>query len=112
MKVYEEGSKTLLKIADESMQPYAHVGDVIEIDTEGEIGEGTPVIVQMQGEDILRRIYQTGGGYKLVADNSEYPPYSMRMRPHIIGVASRIYVPIENILTKEYKRYDGRRENG
>lgn len=30
MKVYEEGSKTLLKIADESMQPYAHVGDVIE----------------------------------------------------------------------------------
>lgn len=112
MNVYEEGTKTLLKITDESMQPFAHVGDVIEIDKDAEIGEGTPVIVKMQGEAILRRIYQTGGGYKLVAENTEYPPYSMRMRPEIIGVASRIYVPIDNILQKEYKRYDSRRENG
>ena len=106
MLVYQNEKPVLFNVTDDSMAPLAHPGDQIQLDSEAPIEEGSHVVVIMNGQPLFRRIYQTGGGYKLVAENSEYPPYSMRMRPEIVGVASRIYIPIKNILEKEYKRYD------
>lgn len=98
-------------VLDDAMSPTICAGDMIQYRAApGFIEDGTLLYITLQNRPTLRRFYRAGAGYKLVADNNEYPVTSLRMMPKIIGVVERKGVPVKKILHKEVSRYDERRK--
>ena len=108
-----EGDKLLTAtVLDDAMSPTICAGDMIQYRAApGFIEDGTLLYITLQNRPTLRRFYRAGAGYKLVADNNEYPVTSLRMMPKIIGVVVRKGVPVKKILHKEVSRYDERRRS-
>lgn len=99
-------------VLDDAMSPTICAGDMIQYRAApGFIEDGALLYVRLQNRPTLRRFYRAGAGYKLVAENKDYPVTSLRMMPHIIGIVERKGVPVKKILHKEVSRYDERRRS-
>lgn len=107
-----EGDKLLTAtVLDDAMSPTICAGDMIQYRAApGFIEDGTLLYITLQNRPTLRRFYRAGAGYKLVAENKDYPVTSLRMMPKIIGIVERKGVPVKKILHKEVSRYDERRK--
>ena len=107
-----EGDKLLTAtVLDDAMSPTICAGDMIQYRAApGFIEDGALLYVRLQNRPTLRRFYRAGAGFKLVAENKDYPVTSMRIMPHIIGIVERSGVPVKKILHKEVSRYDERRK--
>lgn len=99
-------------VLDDAMSPTISAGDMIQYRAApGFIEDGALLYVQLQNRPTLRRFYRAGAGFKLVAENKDYPVTSMRIMPHIIGIVERSGVPVKRILKQEVSRYDERRRS-
>lgn len=97
-------------VLDDAMSPTICAGDMIQYRAApGFIEDGALLYVRLQNRPTLRRFYRAGAGFKLVAENKDYPVTSMRIMPHIIGIVERSGVPVKRILKQEVSRYDERR---
>lgn len=98
-------------VLDDAMSPTICAGDMIQYRAApGFIEDGALLYVRLQNRPTLRRFYRAGAGFKLVAENKDYPVTSMRIMPHIIGIVERSGVPVKRILKQEVSRYDERRK--
>lgn len=99
-------------VLDDAMSPTICAGDMIQYRAApGFIEDGALLYVRLQNRPTLRRFYRAGAGFKLVAENKDYPVTSMRIMPHIIGIVERSGVPVKRILKQEVSRYDERRRS-
>ena len=99
-------------VLDDAMSPTICAGDMIQYRAApGFIEDGALLYVRLQNRPTLRRFYRAGAGFKLVAENKDYPVTSMRIMPHIIGIVERSGVPVKKILKQEVSRYDERRRS-
>ena len=107
-----EGDKLLTAtVLDDAMSPTICAGDMIQYRAApGFIEDGALLYVRLQNRPTLRRFYRAGAGFKLVAENKDYPVTSMWIMPHIIGIVERSGVPVKRILKQEVSRYDERRK--
>ena len=108
----DHGELLTATVLDDAMSPTICAGDMIQYRAApGFIEDGALLYVRLQNRPTLRRFYRAGAGFKLVAENKDYPVTSMRIMPHIIGIVERSGVPVKRILKQEVSRYDERRRS-
>ena len=78
-----------LRCKGDSMNPTFTAGDLVLIRQQEEVEPGQIAAVGVDGEATLKRVYRSGEGVVLVADNPEYPPqvYNEPENVKIYGLA-------------------------
>ncbi|MCC7327427.1 MAG: S24 family peptidase [Burkholderiales bacterium] len=75
-----------LQVLGDSMAPEFVDGDVIIVESDGLVRDGSYVLAQVDGEWALRRLVRTGDGWKLLAENPAYPETALADLSSVRGV--------------------------
>lgn len=99
----DEGGMFALQVLGESMLPEFEPGDVIVVEPDGRMDDGSFVIARVAGEWALRQLRRTGGGWALVALNGGDPPQPLADLSAVRGVVIQKSKPGRR---RTIKRYD------
>jgi SOS-response transcriptional repressor LexA len=91
-----------LQVLDDSMMPEFAVGNIIVIDPEAVVKNGSFVLATYQGKYIFRQLHIDNQRYFLTALNPQYPDLPIRGLEDIHG----IIIQGGGLRRKDRKRYD------
>jgi DNA polymerase V len=75
-----------LMVLGDSMAPEFVEGEVIVVEPEGLVSDGSFVVAQVEGDWMLRRLVRGEEGWRLCALNSAYPPVDIADLSPVRGV--------------------------
>jgi DNA polymerase V len=96
------GESFALRVLGDSMAPEFKHGEIIIIEPDGALREGSYVLAQVQGEWTFRQLAQTGSGWCLRALNPAYAEQALPDLSAIHGVIIQKAVPGRRSLTRHY----------
>lgn len=102
----------IVKAKDDAMFPLIQTGDDIYVSMDDTLEDGALVYAVLENNPTVRRFYRSGGGYKLIADNKDFPPLSFLQMPNILGRVIKHSVPINRVLNNELAKYDNYSHKG
>jgi DNA polymerase V len=96
------GEAFALRVLGDSMAPEFVEGEIIIIEPDGALRDGSFVLAQPDGEWIFRQLVRRGDGWSLCALNPAYPEQPLPDLAAIHGVVIQKAVPGRRRLTKHY----------
>jgi DNA polymerase V len=99
----DDGGVFALQVLGDSMLPEFESGDVIVVEPEGRMGEGSFVIARVGDEWALRQLRRAEKGWLLVALNGDVPPCPIADFASVRGVVIQKSKPGRR---RTIKRYD------
>jgi SOS-response transcriptional repressor LexA len=91
-----------LMVLGDSMAPEFAEGDVIVIEPDGLVGDGSFVLANPGGEWIFRQIFETGGRWQLRPLNPSYPAIDLEDLSAVRGVVIQRTTPGRRKSTTRY----------
>ena len=78
-----------VRVKGDSMEPGYHIGDLALVRYQDDVDDGQIVVVCLDEEVTLKRLYHMGGSILLQSDNKNYPPMSFTSEDyaniHLVG---------------------------
>jgi SOS-response transcriptional repressor LexA len=96
------GESFALRVLGHSMAPEFNEGEIIIIEPDGALRDGSYVLAHVQGEWTFRQLARTGVGWCLRALNPAYAEQALPDLGAIHGVIIQKAVPGRRSLTKHY----------
>jgi len=96
------GESFALRVLGDSMAPEFNEGEIIIIEPDGALRDGSYVLAQVKGEWTFRQLVQTGIGWCLRALNPAYAEQALPDLSAIHGVIIQKAVPGRRRLMKHY----------
>ncbi len=96
------GEAFALRVLGDSMAPEFVEGEIIIVEPDGALRDGSYVLAQPGGEWIFRQLARHGDGWCLRALNPAYPEQPLADLASIHGVIIQKAVPGRRRLTKHY----------
>ena len=97
------GESFALRVLGDSMAPEFVEGEIIIIEPDGALRDGSFVLAQAGGEWIFRQLVREGVGWCLRALNPAYPDQPLPALTAVHGVIIQKSVPGRRRLTKHYR---------
>jgi len=91
-----------LRVLGTSMEPEFMEGEIIIIEPEGRLHDGSFVLAQHAGEWIFRQLCQDGGGWRLHALNPAFPDLTLPDLAVVRGVIIQKALPGRRRASKRY----------
>jgi len=99
----DDGGVFALQVLGDSMLPEFESGDVIVVEPDGRMGDGSYVIARVDDEWALRQLRRAGKGWLLAALNGDAPPKALADLASVRGVVIQKSKPGRR---RTIKRYD------
>jgi SOS-response transcriptional repressor LexA len=96
------GESYALMVLGDSMAPEFVEGEIIVVEPEGLVRDGSFVVAEVAGEPIFRTLAQAGAGWQLRALNPAYPPIDLAGLDAVLGVVIQKSRPGRRRATKHY----------
>jgi DNA polymerase V len=96
------GESFALRVLGDSMAPEFNEGEIIIIEPDGALRDGSYVLAQVQGEWTFRQLVRAGAGWCLRALNPAYAEQALPDLDAVHGVIIQKAVPGRRRLTKHY----------
>ncbi len=96
------GESFALRVLGDSMEPEFNAGEIIIIEPDGAMGDGSYVLAQVDEEWTFRQLVKAGDGWCLHALNPAYPDQALPGLSAVHGVIIQKAVPGRRRLTKHY----------
>jgi SOS-response transcriptional repressor LexA len=96
------GESFALRVIGHSMAPEFNEGDVIIVEPDGALCDGSYVLAQLDGEYTLRRLSRRDQGWQLEALNPAFAPRRLGDLAAVRGVVIQKSVPGRRRLSKRY----------
>ena len=96
------GESFALRVVGDSMAPEFDDGDIIIIEPDGAVGDGSYVLAQVQQEWTFRQLVRDGAGWRLRALNPRYADQALPDLGAVHGVIIQKSVPGRRRLSKRY----------
>jgi SOS-response transcriptional repressor LexA len=97
------GESFALRVLGDSMAPEFVEGEIIIIEPDGALRDGSFVLAQANGEWIFRQLARAGDGWCLRALNPAYPKQALCDLSAVCGVVIQKAVPGRRRLSKHYR---------
>jgi len=92
-----------LRVLGTSMEPEFNEGEIIIIEPEGQLRDGSYVLARHEGEWIFRQLCKTGdGGWRLHALNPAFPDLALADLAAVRGVIIQKALPGRRKASKRY----------
>ena len=91
-----------LRVLGTSMEPEFNEGEIIIIEPEGVMRDGSYVLAQHEGEWIFRQLCKAGAGWKLHALNPAFPDLPLADLAAVRGVIIQKALPGRRKASKQY----------
>jgi len=91
-----------LRVLGTSMEPEFNEGEVIVIEPEGALREGSYVLARHEGEWIFRQLCKAGAGWTLHALNPAFPDLALPDLSAVRGVIIQKALPGRRKASKKY----------
>jgi SOS-response transcriptional repressor LexA len=96
------GESFALRVVGQSMAPEFNEGEVIIVEPDGVVCDGSFVLAQADGVWTLRQLVRHGGGWTLRALNPAFPDSALSDLSAVRGVVIQKSVPGRRRLSKSY----------
>lgn len=91
-----------LQVLGSSMEPEFQEGEIVVIEPQGVVRDGSFVLAQVDGEWIFRQLARWGEGWRLCALNPVFPALELADLSCVHGVVIQKSVPGKRRLSKRY----------
>lgn len=91
-----------LRVLGTSMEPEFNEGEIIVIEPEGALRDGSYVLAQHEGEWIFRQLCKAGAGWTLHALNPAFPDLALADLAAVRGVIIQKALPGRRRASKRY----------
>ncbi len=91
-----------LRVLGTSMEPEFMEGEIIVIEPEGQLRDGSYVLARHEGEWIFRQLCQAGEGWRLHALNPAFPDLALPALSEVRGVVIQKALPGRRKASKRY----------
>jgi SOS-response transcriptional repressor LexA len=91
-----------LRVLGTSMEPEFNEGEIIVIEPDGRLQDGSYVLAQHEGEWIFRQLCQRGAGWTLHALNPAFPDLPLADLAAVRGVIIQKALPGRRRASKKY----------
>jgi SOS-response transcriptional repressor LexA len=96
------GESFALMVLGDSMAPEFTEGEIIVVEPDGVVGDGSFVIAQVAGEWIFRQLARSATGWRLTARNPAYPATDLGDLTAVRGVVIQKVQPGRRRALKRY----------